>query len=272
MMPARIQQISSYGSATPVVARTLMQGAELLQAFPILEPVRDAVKQVLFDLHGHLIRCVQISDDVVQSITNYRGDGKSVITKAGPNAVYLPAVPDLRSLAESFLQSAKLALHDTGNLLNPFYKQGFSHRFDKILAWSKREFPANDQFVECIAHYEPWVTRIVNMRNAVDHPADRPFGKLEVCNFTLAASNDGVELIDPTWCLQGEDASSMVEDMPAIVDTILCASEDLLSVCLLKNRGAFPLRIGEIPKAERDPACPKRLRAYINPRDIPPAH
>jgi hypothetical protein len=43
----------------------------------------------------------------------------------------------------------------------------------------------DDQFTQIITQWEPWVKQIVDMRNAVDHPAQKPGGKLVTHNFRM---------------------------------------------------------------------------------------
>ena len=57
-MAFKLQQFSNYGTSTPAVARTVVQGSQLLQPFPIDEHLKKLVTSVLFDLQQHLIRCV----------------------------------------------------------------------------------------------------------------------------------------------------------------------------------------------------------------------
>jgi hypothetical protein len=265
-MTFQLQKISDYGTATPAVARTLVQGNQLMQAFPIGEEVRSEVNEVLFEVQRQLVRCVQVWERVRDEV----GRAKALVAERGLDvqsnrgAVSLPSVADLMAHAESFLQAVKLAIRDVGRLLRPFFGTDFGHRFDRALAWARGRFEEGDHLVQCFAHYEPWVDEIVALRNAVDHPTDLSRGKLVVYNFRLVPSRNGPQLAEPAWCLSGDDPTPMLDDMQTITEGVLRISEDVLSICLLKNRGAFPLYIYEIPEANRDPKCPIRLRVGLN--------
>ena len=188
---------------------------------------------------------------------------KGLDFQSSGRAVTLPSVSDLQSQAESFLQSAKLALRDSASLLEPFFGESFDHRFHRIVSWAEQNLSVEDDLTQCLGHWEPWVKRIVTMRNAVDHPRDEPYGKLIVKNFKLLALRAGHVLQEPTWALLSEPPSQLLPDMATIIECIIRLAEDILVICLLKNRGKFPLYIYEIPEEERDRTCPIRLRVGI---------
>jgi len=265
-MVFQLQVFSNYGSSTPAVARTVMQASELMQAFPISDEIRSEVNAALFEVQRQLIRCVQVWEQVRDSVAEAKDSvvAKELEVQAGGRSVTLPGVPDLENQAESFLQSAKLAIRDAARILTPFFGVSFEHRFDRILSWAHREFLDTDDLVRCLAHWQPWINRIVTMRNFVDHPRQGDRDKLIVENFKLVPTERGVALQEPCWGLSAEPPLRIVDSMGKIIEGILCLSEDLLSICLLKNRGEYPLVIREIPDEKRDPACPMRLRVDID--------
>lgn len=110
-----------------------------------------------------------------------------------------------------------------------------------------------------VKNWEPWVKRIVTMRNAVDHPTDAPGGRLITRDLALRSVTP-VELEDPVWYLSDEPARHIVPDMQDIIEGVLELGEEVLVGLFLKLKSAFPLIICEIPVDQRDPACPKRLR------------
>ena len=269
-MVFQLQKISNYGTSTPAVARTLLQGSEILMFFSSTDEQRKAAEVVLYDFQRHLLRCVEVKDRIASEINV----GKEQVKKNGfefqsnGRAVTLPGVPDLQSSAESFLQSAKLAIRETARLFEPFYKVRHDHRFRKLITWAEKEFKKEDVFTQVIREWEPWVKRIVDMRNAVDHPADRPGGKLLTQNFRLSGTQEKPVLVDPTWSLSGEPESIILQDLDAIIESIIVLGEDILIGLFCKLKIDFPLVIVQIPTEERDPCCPIRLRVTL-PQDAP---
>jgi hypothetical protein len=258
----QIQKLSDYGTSTPAVARTLLQSSQLMQAFPIEEATREAVRNSMFELQRHLIRCIEVSeklrDDVLEARQQVAESGGLSVQSRG-RAISLPGIGDLTSRTENFLQASKLAIRETGAVINPFFGTTFDHRFHLIVRWAESTWPEGDQLRLCVTHYEPLLKQIVQMRNAVDHPTGAS-QRLIVHNFRALPAPEAATLLDPAWGLSDDTLVPIVEDMQEIIEFILRASEDLLSLCLMKHRGAFPVFIHEVPESERDPACPFRLR------------
>ncbi len=82
---------------------------------------------------------------------------KGIEFQAHGRVASLPSdAPDLQSKAESFLQSAKLAIRQTGLLLKPIYKvvkesgrEIGGHNYDDIAKWAAKEFgPDRSQFAK----------------------------------------------------------------------------------------------------------------------------
>lgn len=269
-MVFQIQKISNYGTSTPAVARTLLQGSDILRFFSATDAQREAAESALHELQRHLVRCVEIRDRIAAEINTGREQVAKIGFKFQSNgrAVSLPGVADLQSNAESFLQSSKLGIRETARLIEPFYKARHDHRFKKFVAWAEKQFGKEDTFTQVIREWEPWVKLIVDMRNAVDHPADRPAGKLLTQNFRLSGTREKPVLVDPTWGLSGKPESAILLDMDSIIEGIIELGEDILVGLFYKLKDDFPVVICEIPAEQRDPSCPIRLRVTL-PQDMP---
>ena len=118
--------------------------------------------------------CDKVRNEVGASAANIAKDGIS--TQSFGRVVNLPSVPDLTSLAETFLQSAKLAIRETARLTEPFYKEKRDHKYHKFASWAEIKFGADDLLSRTARVWEPWVNEVVTMRNAVDH---RTMGRAE---------------------------------------------------------------------------------------------
>lgn len=266
-MVFRIQRVSNYGTSTPAVARTFYQGSEILGFFLRPEAEREAAKGVLLELQRHLLRCVEIRDSMSAEVRTAQEEiEKSGFQfQSGSRVVTLPSIVDLQSRAESFLQSAKLAIAETARLVKPFYGIALDHRYHRFLAWASKEFGKDDAFARAVANWEPWVKNIVDMRNAVDHPSDGPGEKLTTQNFNLASTNEHYTLVEPTWGLSNRPQTPIVADMSAVIDGVIELGEEVLAALFMKLKGAFRILLYEIPAEERDPKCPKRLRVGLEP-------
>lgn len=256
-----LQKHSNYGTSTPAVARTAIQGRDILQFIACSDTEKECAQAVLFDLQRHLLKCIEIHDDLATEIAKGHSEFSTRGTTARPvSHVLLPGAGDLQSRAESFLQSAKLALAATGNIFEPFYGQKFGHKYNQICPWADKKFGVNDQFATVLRSWAPFATRIVNMRNCVEHPNTKPGAPLVIANFTFGVTS---ELIDPSWGLTGEPLQPMLPDFTSIIEQTIRLGEDVLVGIFYKLRPSDLLEIEEILSDQRDPACPKRLRVGL---------
>lgn len=136
-MVFQIQRVSNYGTTTPAVARTFYQGCEMLGFFEATEQQREGAKGVLCELQRHLVRCVELRDGIAREVAAVREEikAKGFQSQAPGRVVALPSVPDLQSRAESFLQSAKLAIQETALPVKPFYGEKLDQRFQRFATW-----------------------------------------------------------------------------------------------------------------------------------------
>ncbi|MFM9101452.1 MAG: hypothetical protein ACKOPS_08990 [Cyanobium sp.] len=247
------------------MARTVLQGSELLKFFVVPDEQKDGCMGVLFELMRHILRCVEIRDRISAEVA----EGKALVEKTGfqlqskGRSVSLPGVADLRSNSEAFLQSSKLALRETAQLVMPFYAVPHDHRFHKFESWSATKFGKDDPFTQIITQWEPWVKQIVDMRNAVDHPAQKPGGKLVTHNFRMINISGKPSLIEPAWSVSGGSDSPIVADMEAIIEGTIELGEELLVGLLYKFKGGLPIVVYEVPMEERDPSCPLRFHVGL---------
>ena len=204
---------------------------------------------------------MQISAEADEGVNKIEQEGFE--TQSQGRTVKLPSVKDLSPFSESFLQGAKLAIIDCGRIFNQFYGENFDHRFNKIKAWAEKKIGKENDISQCCEHWEPFIIHILKMRNAVDHSRKEPGGRLLIHNFSIEDHEKERILHVPKWQLLGDTSTSIVADMEFIIENIIRLSEDVLTICLLRHRGKFPLYIYEIPKEERDPKCPIRLRAGV---------
>lgn len=271
-----LQKISDYGTEVPAVARGLPQASHILNATNLSKAARDEVLAVVFEVQRHLVRCLTERKEVEKGVV----DGRQLLAEKGfgtPPAYSLPGVPDLQARCESFLHSARLALHQCGRLVSVALREQLGkdvpdtgHRFDKLRSWCERELGADHPLTHMVKEIEPWAAGVVQMRNAVDHPKDGKGNALHVLNFRLGTERDSI--VEPGWSLTGYAPRPILEEMGYIEEGVLLVYEDMLIGIFECIKGMPQFRLGEIPEKERDPACPIRLAVTLSPEMLAHLH
>ena len=274
-----IQQISDEGTANPIVARLSIQTQDLLQYFVDLsEQQRQQIFSVMFsDIQPKLLACSKIANELSGQVKEHqRVVDERGVQMVGGGAFRLPGISDLQPRAETFLYHAKSVLRDLTKLFAILFDQSFdSARFDLVARWAKKKFGPADELTRMLETDLGWTKQIVDMRNAVEHP-DGYAGHLHVENFTgekskilSPAGTRGWEapviiVTEPRWYRNAEEKSPITMDMLVMVDNLLTLCEETLVLCLNKFKKNFPILIGEVPKAERDPRCPVRYKMMVD--------
>ena len=148
-------------------------------------------------------------------------------------------------------------------MIEPFYGKGFGHKYHQFETWAKTRFDAGDPFIDSITRAIPFVKKIVQMRNAVDHPGSEPGAPLVYANFDLEEVDGAPVLVMPRWSLTGEQLRPMLDDFDQIIEGIISLGEQLLVHLFEKFRMAPMLVIAEIPAVQRSPDRPIRLTVTV---------
>ena len=262
------QQVLAHGSAEPIVARTVLQTSELVQAFPVSEKRREALKQIAHDTMLRLLAAKDAYNHVATQLAEAqaRVASQGLDVQAEGRFVSLPAILNLQADAENFLREVKLALAQIALVFTPFYKTKFDHRFQKIQSWALKTFGEGDELTKLLRSDADWIDRVIRMRNAVEHPGGR--------NGALIIRNIGLDtvappaLTPPGWGFEGKALHPMLPEMDAILHNALTLFDDVLCACLDKRQPQGPLSIIEIPEEQRDPTMPIRFRVTIQLPDL----
>jgi len=261
-----LQNISNYGTSTPAVARTAVQGKDIVQFLGGTDVQKAQAIEALFALQKRLIRCVSIHEGIDALVRKAGEDLKSGKLNFQPDdrVVRPPSIPDLEGVAESFLQGAKLAISAATRLTEPFYGEHFGHKLNKLEAWAEKKFGQEHAYVGFAKGWQPWVKEILALRDAIDHPRKGPGGTLHIQNFTVEFRPNEAALLAPMWWLEGSPRIFIADSMAHIIEGVIRLQEDLLG-SMFHVRKQFPFAVlEEIPPDKRDPQCPIRLRVGLN--------
>jgi len=260
-MPTKVMKVLGKGTTNHIVARTTVQISELLTPYPIPETDRQRILSIFASLMRRLLRMQEIGAslnndyDRIRALVRERG-----LNKLGEESVEIPQIIELEAKAEGYLQAAKLALIDCGSLFEPLYGQTFDYRFDKIVSWLTQEMGESHEFVEHLRKHHKWIKQTIDMRNALEHPKDKPGGRLIIRNIDIQIKESALLGTDPSWCLIGEEPSSIIRDTRVLLENTLRLSEEILVSSLELLYPATAIVAVEIPENARDPNTPVRFR------------
>ena len=154
-MAYRIQQISDYGTANPIVARLSLQTKELLQFYNLSDKQEERIFGLMFSsIQPRLMTCFQIMEQLKKEVKAHqkRIDEVGLEFQAHGKAYTLPSILDLQFRVETFLYNGKSALRDLTGIFLILFSKDFQKeaRFDKVLKWARKEFGNEDSLTKML--------------------------------------------------------------------------------------------------------------------------
>lgn len=269
-MDFELIKMSDVGTSNPIVARLSIQTNELIRLFPLTDKQKNDVNGLLgMDICERLISCYKIFTKLQDELEKVNQTNKDEYFKG--NAVYTPAVMDLRNMCENFLYQSKSTLRDLLGIFKIFFNKDFSKaRYDMVYEWACKKFGDQDSLTKILKEdHDLWIKRIISMRNAIEHPGGYS-GYLNIKNITLINKNQPPYFNAPSWCLNDEEESPILTDMATFIENTIGLCEDLLVILLGKlPNGNLPLIFVKIPVEQRNPDCPVRLKVSLPPELLP---
>jgi hypothetical protein len=269
-MVFQIKKVSDHGTANPIVARLSLQTHELIRFCSIVKDVKDKVIVLYHDrVQPRVLTCDEITQEISSEILAIAEElnAKGFNVQSHGRVIEVPHLTKLEPRVEQYLYSYKSALRELSAIFNIFFGTEFNEaRFDKIIKWSVDYFGEENELSRLLREDQGlWIQKVVSMRNAVEHPGGYS-GYLHIHNFELVPGNhpDYPKVIEPTWHLNDEPATSIAKDLLTNTDNLLTFCEDMLVVCMVNKGIPNILRISEIPKDERNNSAPMRLRMVMN--------
>lgn len=255
-----LRKLSDIGTENPIVARLSIQTSRIVEPFIKDKKTRDEIYEILgIKIKDRIISCFKIYKYLVDELNkadSYINLHIDEIRSA--QCIEIPSIIDLNDKCESFLYQAKSSLRDLCTLFSIFFNKDFSEpRFDNIMKWALNKFGEHDDLYLMIKqNHDSWISRIISMRNAVEHPGGYS-GVIHITNIEMIGD---YKFIEPKWGLNAEKGSSIRKEMEIFINNMLFFCEDLLMICLIKLNKNLPFAFIEIPEDERDPKCPMRIQ------------
>lgn len=263
-----VTKVSDVGVSHPVIARLVLQTMELLKFTTLSEKDRKEIGQLYFDeLQPVLIECHRTRDEIEKETV-------ACLAKAKPDnedhrVIHMDQVMRLNQKAESFLYQAKNYLRNSLKIWSFFYGCDLKDASVYIVyrnktkseleKWAEGKFGADDKVTALIRSEQLWAGRLVQMRNAIEHPGGNS-GTLHIQNVRHVAG----QFVGPTWHLDDDAPTLMLTEMDAMLDGLLTLGEDILLAGIVPKMNEM-FSIYEIPQAQRDPEQPVRLKADASP-------
>lgn len=254
-VPNTIQRVFPYGADDPWVGAVLLTGHHLFfsSCSPSIVADNSAFRLLL-----------EIAEDIAgadQLVKNYREAEGAATESLDPKirkdrSVVVPAIGNIESRCNEFLQRSDHALRELFRLVQMFYPDVGSGGWESLKKKIDGGPPDIDNFPQFLAEEVPFLQLIRNARNCVEHP--RPEQRLSVVDFSLDPMNvvlpPMVEIIHPKTPLNRVLVGTF---FPQTLQRIVSLVE-LMVVFLCARHvmpvGGFPIQVIEFPPQQRKSA------------------
>ena len=260
-----VKEVAEVGTGNEIVARLVIQSLRILDG--VLLPTHVTKEALISRFHmckEFLLECRTIADQIAVETREIELSiaGQHVHpAESGTTLNPFPQVQQLESRASSFLMNAKRSAQELAGLLDLLFSTGIRiPRFNQIRDRIREQQGAESQLYAIINQAEPSLKRIIDMRNALEHPTQH--NKLVIENFRLLP---GSKVRPPAWHLSSEPVAPLVEEMSGIVGFLIDAAEAvIISSVLCANTDDYPFCVVAIPQEEIDRDCPVRYRLALS--------
>ncbi len=254
----------SVGSASPAVARVLLQGRDILETAILKKPIdKPGVVQVLHACKEALIVCEKVAARVALQVDTIIGDIQASGVKRDSRGRALnpfAQVSDLEAQATAFLIHAKRSIQSICRLPSMFLPvPPKDNNFDALGKTLAAAIRAQAPVTEFVLANAPGVRYLIELRNYQEHPDAK---RTVIDNF--AVMPDGTISV-PMWYVSGETPRPIREEMPAAAEFLVQIAEAMLIHLVMHTvDGRFPFIIQEFDAAEVNPKMPIKYRLSID--------
>jgi hypothetical protein len=171
-LPNINQKVLTVGTDSPLVRQTLMQAKRLFddhsRALGAAFDYKRGVN-IAFDALKDLIVMDTMQADLHAKLKKIDEDLKAMTVRQRSMAV--PAIGEVRSLAETFFQKADHAVVDLFDIAKLFYGDQIGKKwFDSLLNLAKEKYGEDDGLAKFLIGVVPLLKFIRNTRNCIEHP------------------------------------------------------------------------------------------------------
>ncbi|MNG99612.1 hypothetical protein D3C79_587860 [compost metagenome] len=267
------EKIAEHGAASPYVARIFLQSKRIIDQAFHEDSIKSELHKQVWILTEQLLNCAQFEFNIRNQLDDVLHQCNIIIEQNKGNRTIPPLakVKNLENDAKSFLLTGKQFLIDCFKLLKVFTDLPIGARneahFNTHQEWLKQNRPELDTLNSTISSDLPWIRRLSECRNAVEHPG--PGQLLTIENTKLHPGN---KFSPPTWSYDltnklgvNESNVPIYQELDAYLNNMFCFLEDILLICLSKQlEKDGMLSIYQHNEADIDPSFPIKYYASLS--------
>lgn len=254
----------SVGSASPVVARVLLQGRDILEAAIFREKVDKAsVVQVLHTCKEALVVCEKVATRVASQVGTIVHDIEASGLPCDSHGRALnpfPQVSDLDSEATNFLIHAKRSIQSICRLPSIFLRiSSKDNNFDALAKTLTAAIGSDAPVTKFVMANASGVRYLIDLRNYQEHPG----AKRTVAENFAVMPHGPISM--PMWYVSGDTPRPIGEEMPAATEFLVEMAEAMLIHLVMHTVDRrFPFIIQELNATEVNPKMPIKYRLSID--------
>jgi hypothetical protein len=256
-----------FGVTDPIVARTLIHIEDNARSAGFKQADVEDIQRVTFSILTSLSNMQVVRDrcraEIDSRIADIEGGMLEIYSKPAKKSI--PQVPTLALEFRTFIFETKRVLNELTQLFDVMLgKKVEPAHFHKLLRWAEGKFGGEHQLTSMLRKSQPWIVRVIDFRNMVEHPKEDEY--IEIVNFSFAPS---AQIQVPHFVVfhpkyRDFPPTDIRELMELFVDSCVNLFEQI-SACLLvhSQKSDFLAALEPIPEAEINAECPVRYRARL---------
>ncbi|MNM93020.1 hypothetical protein D3C81_1053810 [compost metagenome] len=259
-----VAKVADVGSTSPIIARTIIQAHDILRDRMVLkDDARITIHKLMLKIKNNLLQCEIAQNIYLESERKAENLFSSTDQPANEKAYKnFPVIQSIDEKITNFLIPARRVVTDVLQVPGFFWNLKKQHSTLENLI-NKELIPLlgkDHRMVNFFTSIVPDISRIVNFRNGQEHINTTKGTPLVIRNFFLLPTN---EVHVPIWNLKNEQPTSIVDELPIMLNNLLIFAETMLIACIDSNLPDFPpmlMQQIETPK----PLCPVRYELVID--------
>lgn len=252
------------GSSSPVVARVLLQGHDILETAIFNRKIdKPAVLLLLHACKESLVVCEKAAKHVASVVDKIVDEIRTDGIKSDSNGRALnpfPQVLGLDSDATTFLIHAKRAIHDICRMPSLFLPvPAKDNNFDELVKTLSKSVGPSSPITDFVRANTGSVRHLIELRNHQEHPGARC---TVIDNFVVTP--DGA-ISTPTWYVSGEKPQPIRDEMLVAVQFLIRMAEVMLIHLVMDAvNKQLPFIIEEIKDTQVNTRMPIKYRLSID--------